>query len=164
MCGIIALSARPTSRSTPRGADILARLDAAVACGHDIVAATAHLATVNDLLKGVPGVMALADNLELMAGIEARLARLDETIAVADVALESADLDPEGLEVAAARLIAARDVVWSIGRDRLRTARLVAELAGRDAGVAALSGYLMIQQAFAAIDRMEVRGRDSAGI
>ena len=69
------------SRSKPDGADILARLDAAVACGRDIATATAHLTTVNDLLKGVPGVMALADNLELMSGIEARLARLDETIA-----------------------------------------------------------------------------------
>jgi glucosamine--fructose-6-phosphate aminotransferase (isomerizing) len=173
MCGIIALSARPSTRPAPSGADILARLDAAVICAsdasgsatsRDIVGATAHVSTVNELLKGVPGVMALAGNLELIAAIEARLARLDELIASADVALESANLDPERLEVAAGELIAVRDAVWSVGRDRLRTARSVAELAGRDAGVPALSGYLMIQQAFAAIDRMEVRGRDSAGI
>jgi len=173
MCGIIALSARPSTRPAPSGADILARLDAAVICAsdasgsatsRDIVGATAHVSTVNELLKGVPGVMALAGNLELIAAIETRLARLDELIASADVALESANLDPERLEVAAGELIAVRDAVWSVGRDRLRTARSVAELAGRDAGVPALSGYLMIQQAFAAIDRMEVRGRDSAGI
>ncbi len=164
MCGIIALSARPTSRSTPRGADILGLLDAALGCGSDVVAATAPVVALNELLKGVPGVMALAGNLELISGIESRLARLDATLAAADTTLETANPDPERLEVAAAELIAARDAVWSIGRDRLRTARAVADLAGRDAGVAALSGYLMIQQAFAAIDRMEVRGRDSAGI
>ncbi|MFN5604609.1 MAG: glucosamine-6-phosphate synthase, partial [Actinomycetes bacterium] len=164
MCGIIALSARPFTRPVPSATDILARLDAAVNCGSDIVAATTQVAAVNELLKGVPGVMALAGNRELISGIESRLARLDATIATADTALETASLDPERLEAAAAELIAARDAVWSIGRDRLRTARAVADLAGRDAGVATLSGYLMIQQAFAAIDRMEVRGRDSAGI
>ncbi len=35
---------------------------------------------------------------------------------------------------------------------------------GATRGVAALAGYLSIQQALSAIDRMEVRGRDSAGI
>ena len=126
MCGIIALSARPTSRSTPRGADILGLLDAALGCGSDVVAATAPLVALNELLKGVPGVMALAGNLELISGIESRLARLDATLAAADTTLETANPDPERLEVAAAELIAARDAVWSIGRDRLRTARAVA--------------------------------------
>jgi len=51
-----------------------------------------------------------------------------------------------------------------LGQDRLRTARLVRDLAGRDAGIAAVAGYLTIQQAFSALDRLEVRGRDSAGI
>ena len=37
-------------------------------------------------------------------------------------------------------------------------------LAGRDAGEGALAAYLAIQQAFSALDRLEVRGRDSAGI
>ena len=55
-------------------------------------------------------------------------------------------------------------MLWQLRRDRLRTASAVADLAGRDAGSAALAGYLSIQQALSAIDRMEVRGRDSAGV
>ncbi len=164
MCGIIALSARACTRPAPRGVDILELLDSAVALGSDVVGAAAHVAAANELLQGLPGVTTLVGNLELLAGIESRLARLDETIAAVDAALETSSLDPERLESAAAELIAARDAVWSVGRDRLRTARAVADLAGRDAGPSALAGYLMIQQAFAAIDRMEVRGRDSAGI
>jgi len=40
----------------------------------------------------------------------------------------------------------------------------VTVLAGRDASSGAVAGYLAIQQALSAIDRLEVRGRDSAGI
>ena len=55
-------------------------------------------------------------------------------------------------------------MLWALRRDRLRTGAAVADLAGGDAGRASLAGYLSIQQALSAIDRMEVRGRDSAGI
>ncbi len=54
--------------------------------------------------------------------------------------------------------------MWAVSRDRLRTAVAVLDLAGRDAGDASVAGYLAVQQALSAIDRMEVRGRDSAGI
>ena len=61
-------------------------------------------------------------------------------------------------------LIALKDAIWAIRHDRLRTARNVGQLAGRDASANTLGGYLPIQQALSAIDRLEVRGRDSAGI
>ena len=54
-----------------------------------------------------------------------------------------ATLDADALERASAELIALRDVLWAIRRDRLRTATAVADLAGRDAGPAALAGYLV---------------------
>jgi glucosamine--fructose-6-phosphate aminotransferase (isomerizing) len=40
----------------------------------------------------------------------------------------------------------------------------VESLAGRDASPAELAGYLAVQQALGGIDRLEVRGRDSAGL
>ena len=52
----------------------------------------------------------------------------------------------------------------AVRKDRLRTAEMVGRFAGRDAGESAVAAYLTIQQALSAIDRMEVRGRDSAGI
>ena len=73
-------------------------------------------------------------------------------------------LDAAALEVANADLIGLKDALWAIRHDRLRTARLVGELAGRDADVPAVQAYLSIQQALSAIDRLEVRGRDSAGL
>ena len=58
----------------------------------------------------------------------------------------------------------ARDAVWAVGRDRLRAAREVAALAGADPSVAALEAFFSVQVALSAIDRLEVRGRDSAGL
>ena len=57
-----------------------------------------------------------------------------------------------------------RDVLWALRHDRLRTVREVSALAGRGASAGAVAGYLAIQQSLSAIDRLEVRGRDSAGI
>ncbi len=96
-----------------------------------------------------------------------RLDQLDAYATAVDAALAegSADtIDPDALESASAASIRLRDVLWAIRRDRLRTAREVDALAGRGATVPARAGYLAIQQALSAIDRMEVRGRDSAGI
>ncbi|MEY3822736.1 MAG: putative glucosamine-6-phosphate synthase, partial [Actinomycetota bacterium] len=119
---------------------------------------------VNELLKGVPGAVALIDNHELVSAMTSRLDQVGATITAIDEGLENSVADADELEQNAAALIALRDVTWSIGQDRLRTARLVRDLAGRDAGVAAVAGYLTIQQSFSALDRLEVRGRDSAGI
>ncbi len=145
-------------------AEIVRHLDAAIASGRNMVEATTHLSTVNELLKGVPGAVALIDNHELVNAMTSRLDRVGATIAVIDEGLENSVADADELERNAAELIALRDVTWSIGKDRLRTARLVRDLAGRDAGIAAVAGYLTIQQAFSSLDRLEVRGRDSAGI
>ena len=46
----------------------------------------------------------------------------------------------------------------------MRTARQVALLAGASAPVSALAAATSIQEALSAIDRLEVRGRDSAGL
>ena len=162
MCGIVALVSRPASRPVPAAADIVARLDDAVAARADLPRATALLDQVDALLKGVPGVRALLDQRQLVTAIEERLDRFDHVIAEREAILDTADV--ESLEVGARELGAVRDVIWSIRRDRLRTAAEVAALAGRDASVGAVAGYLMVQQAFSILDRLEVRGRDSAGV
>lgn len=57
-----------------------------------------------------------------------------------------------------------RDASWSLRNDRIHNANMVLDLAGADATTSARNAYFTIQQSFAAIDRMEVRGRDSAGV
>ena len=68
------------------------------------------------------------------------------------------------LEAANAELVGLKDVLWAVRHDRLPTVAAVTELAGRDAGPAELAGYHAVHQALSTIDRLEVRGRDSAGI
>jgi glucosamine--fructose-6-phosphate aminotransferase (isomerizing) len=166
MCGIIGVVSRAPRRPVPTAAEILGGLDTALERRGDPRAVTAAARDVDAALHGVPGVLALADRHDLVAAITARLDQLDAYAADVDATLAAAapGLDLDELEAASAASIELRDVLWAIRRDRLRTAQEVSLLAGRGAGPAALAGYLAIQQALSAIDRMEVRGRDSAGL
>lgn len=163
MCGIIGVVSRRPSRPVPSRDDVLALLDEAIsAATAPAVAAAARRADA--LLRGLPGVLALADAHDLVVAILARLDQLDERADEFDSVLESEDLTPIDLEVGSAEVIEVRDVLWALRNDRLRTVRETAALAGRGAGLAALAAYLAVQQSLSAIDRLEVRGRDSAGI
>ena len=164
MCGIVAIVARRPTRPVPAAADLLGLLDGSVAAP-GVAEAAAPVAEVDRLLHGVPGMKALINHHELIAGITARLDQLDARIAERESQLEAGvGFSPDELESASAELLALRDAVWAVRGDRLRTAASVLDLAGCDAGDASLAGYLAVQQALSAIDRMEVRGRDSAGI
>jgi len=169
MCGIIAIHSRPSLRPAPTAAEILQGLDLATALDSSTdagIGATADATALVDVaLRGVAGVTALLGRHELITGISARLDQLDAVIADAERRLEiAADLSADQLEQTNATLVRLRDAVWAIRNDRLRAARLVDELAGRDAGDAAIAGYFAVHQALSAIDRLEVRGRDSAGV
>ncbi|HEX5365219.1 MAG TPA: SIS domain-containing protein [Acidimicrobiales bacterium] len=72
--------------------------------------------------------------------------------------------DPHHVEAVNAAVVRLKDAVWCVREDRLRTARAVADLAGSEPGWAAVEAYTSIQQALSALDRLEVRGRDSAGL
>ena len=176
MCGIIAVLRSPSRRAVPSGPDLTARLDAAVAALEqaaepatlaELVAAAANeIAAVDTALHGVPGVQALLERPSLAGEIEHRLDAVRDRSGAIEAALDAGalDLDGAGLERVNAALLLLKDGVWAVSRDRLRTAEAVAALAGDDRGDAAVGGYLSIQLALSAIDRLEVRGRDSAGL
>jgi len=164
MCGIVAILSRPAGREVPDEATLLGLLDRAVAATESDDAA-ALVAEVDRLLHGVAGVRALVGRSDLVASITARLDRLDERIVAAEQSLEAAEgLTPEQIEAEGTRLAALRDPVWAVRRDRLRTAAAVSDFAAGVTDASVVAGYLAVQQALSAIDRMEVRGRDSAGI
>ncbi|MCC6436454.1 MAG: SIS domain-containing protein, partial [Acidimicrobiales bacterium] len=73
-------------------------------------------------------------------------------------------VSPAEVERRSAALIAVKDVVWALVQDRQRTARAVAALAGVTPTASAVGAYLAIQESLSAVDRLEVRGRDSAGL
>ena len=167
MCGIIAVLRRPSGRAVPGSDDVLAPLVAAV----DLLgtADPSRLSDAADLLEGadrllggVPGLLALDRDPSLVGRVTATLAVAPRLlVGFEEVLGESTDV-----EEANAALVRVRDALWSITRDRLGTHVGVASLrsaapAPSDAGLAVL---LSTQQALSAIDRLEVRGRDSAGL
>ena len=96
------------------------------------------------------------------AEINAELVAIEATLDAA--AATDAD-DAEVVEARNASLVACKDAVWALQWDRLATARAIEDLAGRGPiDRAALAAYYSIQVTLSALDRLEVRGRDSAGL
>ena len=148
----------------PTAADILALLDAAVAAGKDLNQVSDALMAADQLLRGDAGMQCMAANPLLAAEMVNRLDKVDAIADTEEARIDALHTDTSTLDSESARLSRVRDASWAIRRDRLRTADAVAALAGDNATPSVLAGYLSIQQALSAIDRMEVRGRDSAGI
>jgi len=164
MCGIIGILSRPGSRAVPEAADIVALLDAAVASQHDLHMVADALMAADQMLRGDAGIQCMAANPALAASLIERLNLVDAVADAEEARIDALHVDTSTLDSESARLSRVRDASWAIRRDRLRTAEAVVALAGDNAVASALAGYLSIQQALSAIDRMEVRGRDSAGI
>ncbi len=169
MCGIIAVIRRPATRPIPSPAEIIDLIDAASgALDHagDLARALGETAELleqaNAVLLGVPGLQCLLSDASMVSSISASVASIEERINEIERRLDAEGA--QSLEATNAALVRLRDAAWSIVRDRVRTAREVATFAGVDAGPAALGTYLSVQQALSAIDRLEVRGRDSAGL
>ncbi|MEM9200981.1 MAG: SIS domain-containing protein [Actinomycetota bacterium] len=172
MCGIIAVVRRPSTRSTPTADEVLALVtdQAATIVGAAdptaaLIAVGDRLAAANALLQGVPGLRLMVAEPSLGPAL---VHHCDEILA--EVAREERRLESDGglataaLEARNQALIAVRDGVWAITRDRLRAAAVVTDLSGGATATGALEAFLSIHQALSAIDRLEVRGRDSAGL
>ena len=172
MCGIIAVVRRPSTRATPTSQavlDLVAGQAALFVPGPDatdtIAGVGARLAEADALLRGVPGLrLLLAEPSlgpalvhhcdELLAAVEQEEQRLEQ----------DGTLSTSQLEARNQALVAVRDGVWAITRDRLRAAEVVSRLNGGAMQTGSLEAFLSIHQALSAIDRLEVRGRDSAGL
>jgi glucosamine--fructose-6-phosphate aminotransferase (isomerizing) len=118
----------------------------------------------DQMLRGDAGIQALVGNAALIARITTSLDAIDVVAAAEEARIDALHVDTATLDAEVARLSRVKDASWAIRRDRLRAADAVHVFAGASAGASSLVGYFAIHQAFSAIDRMEVRGRDSAGI
>jgi glucosamine--fructose-6-phosphate aminotransferase (isomerizing) len=172
MCGIIAVVQRPARRTPPATAALLDALDAAIRslAGEDVTAAVLTAAEgvegVDRALRGTPGVRALLSDLDVAEGIDGRVAAIEDTCRGFEAAADDGGLGlvGAGLEAFNAAAIRLKDATWAIRRDRLRTAREVGALAGPGAGTSTIEACTAVQIALSSIDRLEVRGRDSAGL
>ena len=181
MCGIIAIARRRSEREPEPVEPQLERLEQAG--GHlsstegslrdRLEAAAAQLEVVDEALRGVPGVRTLLGSAEgaaaidrlvttLTAAAERIEAELDDSQAAARAGVTAEDRDE--LEATNAALIRCKDALWAIGRDRLRAAERVASLGGDDLSPAGVAVLFSVHQSLSALDRLEVRGRDSAGV
>jgi glucosamine--fructose-6-phosphate aminotransferase (isomerizing) len=171
VCGIIALLRGPGARRDLPPADLLDRLTAVQRSldGTDPVAAaqaaSGLLEELDELLRGPDGVALLVRDRELAARTAAVAAAAGDWV----TGLE-AELDAHGttgshsLEDANASVLRLKDALWAVARDRLPTATRVRELVGDHPSWSAIEIGTSIQQALSALDRLEVRGRDSAGL
>jgi glucosamine--fructose-6-phosphate aminotransferase (isomerizing) len=161
MCGIIAVVQRPAGRDTPDVGELLSSL-----AGLRGVDAAPAVEAVDRALRGTAGVRALLAAPDAMAALDERLAELEEEGRRLEVSADDGSIGLVGaeLEVFNASLIALKDATWAVRRDRLRMAREVTDLAGPGATGAAIDAFTAVQVALSSIDRLEVRGRDSAGL
>ncbi|MGH9155903.1 MAG: SIS domain-containing protein [Acidimicrobiales bacterium] len=160
---------RPSRRVPPSAAEVLAGLDLACAAAGSaefLVEAAEGLEATATLLGGVPGLVALLGDPGLVAAVGRRADEVDTAVAGLEAALDAGDAQPPAgeLEVLNAALVRVKDAAWALRQDRLGRAAAVAALAGPAPGLAAVAAYASIQTALSAIDRLEVRGRDSAGV
>src|SRR2546423_2764331 len=173
MCGVVAVLRRRSTAAAPDAGELVAAVDAALrslASGPaGLSDAAAGLEALDGRLRGPAGVRVLATHAELAPRLEAAMAEARAAIADLEADLDAHRLALTGAEIEAANaaLVRLKDAVWAIASDRLRAAREVMALAsGGVGGVgdAALEGYWAVNVALSAIDRLEVRGRDSAGV
>ena len=166
MCGIVGIVSRPPTRPVPSPAEVLAGLDAALGRARrrrrrrGVPAARS-----TRCCTACPGVLALVDHHELVAGDHRpprparRLRRRDRRRA-----RPPATLDADALERRSAELDrAARRAVGDPPRPPAHGRAPSPTSPGATPARPRSPATSPIQQALSAIDRMEVRGRDSAG-
>ncbi|MBM3694230.1 MAG: glucosamine-6-phosphate synthase, partial [Actinobacteria bacterium] len=172
MCGIVGVVRRPGRREPPPGPELVAGLDEAlrtltgpgVPAPDDLEAAADAIEAVDARLRGVAGIRTLLADRATAVALEDRAARITERLRAVEDALDRGEVASEDLERANAAVVRCKDATWAVARDRLRNARAVGDLAGAGASVAAIEVFASVQVALSAIDRLEVRGRDSAGL
>ncbi len=172
MCGIIAVLRGPDNGPVLPAEQVLARLSTAVdllvsAIGElnpmaaKIRQAADHLLVIDQELRTLAGTRLLVFDRPTALAIAGETKRARVALANIDSHLEGLTVDAEPLNSV---LVEVRDALWAIERDRLRNAEAILDLSQGAPHLSALPGLMSIQTALSAIDRLEVRGRDSAGL
>ena len=168
MCGIIAVLRRPSSREVPELLELFGLLESVSNSFslHDLGMLEKQVDSldfVNSQLKGLPGFLALYNNESLVSAIEKSLDQLFDFFQNPEMQLPASSDDVEVLNVLSSKV---RDLAWSIKNDRIGSYRKVSALTSKKF-IPSQQGFsilLSLEQALSGLDRLEVRGRDSAGL
>jgi glutamine---fructose-6-phosphate transaminase (isomerizing) len=139
-----------------------------------LAAATAALSALDASLRGVPGLRCLLGSPAAAEALERGSTQMEALASGLEAALDAGrfKVGTAELEQLNAALVKFRDVSWALGRDRLQAARSVSALVaglgldepGAPPAPAALGVLWAVHVALRSLDRLEVRGRDSAGL
>ena len=168
MCGIIAVLRRPSSREVPELLELFGLLESvsnsfSLNDPAMLEKQVDSLDFVNSQLKGSPGFLALYNNESLVSAIEKSLDQLFDFSQNPEMQLPASSDDVEVLNVLSSKV---RDLAWSIKNDRIGSYRKVSALTSKKF-IPSQQGFsilLSLEQALSGLDRLEVRGRDSAGL
>ena len=168
MCGIIAIARQKSSKVPPKGKDIKveASLDSlgTIKSHEDITKSIHQLLIVKDRLTGAAGINALINDNEFRAYLQGLCTNITESIAIFELELVKRGTSSQKLETLNADLTTLKDLIWHIERDRVLVSISVEELLAGRKDDRFIEVFLSIQQILAGLDRLEVRGRDSAGV
>ncbi len=189
MCGIIAVLSKPTDKKASNPQKIRKAFENLAESLQDISASPekdiAIAQNLNELLKGAPGIKTLAEDADMFGELRAAVSELEKHLekkAAASSELEKKSAKSTSQHFTSQHLKTARDfrqladLIFNIRWDRLDFAQKVMELlqgnqnptanpiANLIDNPAAIEAMASVQTALAGIDRVEVRGRDSAGI
>ena len=168
MCGIIAIARQKSSKVPPKGKDIKveASLDSlgTIKSHEDITKSIHQLLIVKDRLTGAAGINALINDNEFRVYLQGLCTNITESITTFELELVKRGTNSQKLEILNADLITLKDLIWHIERDRVLVSISVEELLAGRKEDRFIEVFLSIQQILAGLDRLEVRGRDSAGV
>ena len=180
MCGIIAVLRASSHREPPAASILETAVKAATEAldrGYttaEFKAARTALTDLDQQLRGVPGLRCLLAapgaaqrGSQQLSELQSRVREFESTLDN-DASNESSD----DLEQRNAALLGFKDALWAVNNDRLPNAEAVRRLANAsgadgehiEVSNSAATAFASIQSALSALDRLEVRGRDSAGL
>ncbi|MQA12568.1 MAG: SIS domain-containing protein, partial [Pseudonocardiaceae bacterium] len=164
MCGIVAVLPAPASAAPPDLASLVQDL-ASLRLSESGSAAIEHagrghagtkLASVNHALHGPAAAHELLSQPELWTRLWAETHRLSGELAAVDEQRDG--------------VLRLKDALWTLQRDRLEWTHAIHDLLTANGanpatiGLPAVTGYAAVESALRSLDRLEVRGRDSAGL
>lgn len=168
MCGIIAIARQRSNRVPPSSNGIKESADlqnlGAIQTHEDIENCISQLLIVKNEISGSAGMNTLINDPEFRVYLQGICSALTKNIASFESDLVQVGTDSKRLEEINADLIKLKDLIWHIEYDRISVSFSVEELLAGRKGDRLIEVLLTIQQVLSGLDRLEVRGRDSAGV
>ncbi len=168
MCGIIAIVRRRAQRPIPdpSGVQVLVdRIPEVIPENlQEIQVLIESLSTLERETSGVPGTITFLENPKLIASLIDKCQMIESNLKDFEVSLNNTDSPLEEVEVVNASIVQVKDLIWSLRNDRARLVDSVRGLCQGKMNEGSVETFTSVHEALSALDRLEVRGRDSAGL